>query len=50
MTHMSVKGEFAIDGDTERQCIAALEVKKRLAKEEPEGIINSSKFLPAKLT
>ena len=50
MTHMSVKGEFAIDDDTERQRIAALEVKKRLAKEESEGIINISKFLPAKLT
>ena len=40
---MSVKGEFAIDDDTERQRIAALEVKKRLAKDESEGIINLSK-------
>ena len=57
MTHMSVKGEFAIDDDTGRRRIAALEVKKRLAKEESEGlrddqegIINLSKFLPAELT
>ena len=49
MTHMSVKGEFAIDDDTERQRIAALEVKKRLAKDESEGIINYQN-LPAKLT
>ena len=34
MTRMSVKGEFATDDDIERQRIAALEVKKRLAKEE----------------
>ena len=31
---MRVKGGFAIDDDTEGQRMAALEVKKRLVKEE----------------
>ena len=34
MTQMNVKGEFAIDDDTERRRIATLEVKKRSVKEE----------------
>ena len=57
MTQMNVKGEFAIDDDTERRRIATLEVKKRSVKEEweglrndQEGIINLSGFLAAELT
>ena len=34
MTQMSIKGKFATDDDTERRRMAALEIRKRLAKEE----------------
>ena len=35
---MNVKGEFATDDVTGRRRMASLEVKKRLAKEESEGL------------